>query len=260
MTSLNSQSTGPISAGSRAKALAWRHLDAGQRRHRGIERRLVDGDDPGAQLGQHPAPAAGAGAEVEAELAGCRAPIDQSQRLPELEIGAVGRALRDPRRSGASPLGKGLLQSAAARMVSPSSSIQEPSGAAGRGLPERPAAWRRHGAGARRSGRRAGAGHGDRAPSCAAGPAAAWRRRRWRRWPGAPARARCSRPRTAGRGGPGASTNRPWIFAVAAFAELGQQILEVILGRQIAGQLAGHPGSPPICARASSAAGAARSA
>ena len=51
---------------------------------RGIERRLVDADHARAQFLQHPAPAAGAAAEIEAELAGPRMSARQRQRSHNL--------------------------------------------------------------------------------------------------------------------------------------------------------------------------------
>ena len=68
-------------------------LDAGQRRDPRVERRLVDADHARAELMQRPGPAARAGAEVEAELAGLRPLLQPRQRLPHLEVGPVRRVV-----------------------------------------------------------------------------------------------------------------------------------------------------------------------
>ena len=63
----------------------------GQARDFGGERRLVDADHLRAHLLQCPAPAAGADAEIETDLARPGPAPDQGQRLPQFQIGAARR-------------------------------------------------------------------------------------------------------------------------------------------------------------------------
>ena len=108
-------------------------VDAGQGGDLRNQRRPVDGDDPRAQGLQHPAPAARAGAEIQAEFARLRPPISQRQRFPKLEIGPVGRrgSIFDEL-DGAVGKGAGTVgRRPSSRLAS--NSIQEPSGAFGSG-------------------------------------------------------------------------------------------------------------------------------
>ena len=67
-------------ASSGLKALAM--LDAGEKRHLGRERRLVDADDARPQSRQRPAPSPGAAAEIEANLARAGASANEGQGFP----------------------------------------------------------------------------------------------------------------------------------------------------------------------------------
>ena len=131
MMSENSQSTGPTLSGSSANALSPRHSTPGIAAMRGSSGALSIAITLGAELGQHPGPAAGRGAEIEAALARLRPAAQPHQRLPELEIGAVGRTglvldeLRPRRWETAT------MQRAAASSRSGASRVHEPSGAVG---------------------------------------------------------------------------------------------------------------------------------
>src|SRR5204862_2384418 len=66
-------------------------LDTREARDSGGERRLVYADHLRAHLLQCPAPAAGARAEIETNLAAAGPTADQGQSLPQLQIGAARR-------------------------------------------------------------------------------------------------------------------------------------------------------------------------
>src|SRR5262249_59121397 len=66
-------------------------FDAGEIGEARIERRLVDADNTRSQPLQHPGPAAGTGAEIDATLRWLRPLAQKREQLPQFEIGAARR-------------------------------------------------------------------------------------------------------------------------------------------------------------------------
>ncbi len=141
-------------------------LDARQARDPGGERRLVDADHSRAHLLQRPAPAAGAAAEIEADLP-CPGPsADQGQRLPQFQIGAARRPgmVLDKADLAVRKRARAMRRREhRRRRRARSTSRAAPSAAASR----KPAAWPRLWAAVPGSASRAGAEPAHRPPNCA---------------------------------------------------------------------------------------------
>src|SRR6202040_1498648 len=81
-----------------------------------IERRLVDAENACTEPLESPGPAAGTGAEIDAQFPRLRTLADQGKQFPQLEVGAAGRCAVF--NEAGSPLGKGLEHDADASIMS----------------------------------------------------------------------------------------------------------------------------------------------